>query len=49
MRNVNGTTLYSASDLVNFLGCAHATVLDVRQLIAPVALPPDDEQAVLHQ
>jgi len=49
MRNVNGATLYSASDLVNFLGCAHATVLDLRQLIAPVALPPDDEQTVLLQ
>jgi len=49
MRKVNGATLYSASDLVNFLGCAHATVLDLRQLIAPVALPPDDEQTVLLQ
>ena len=37
MRKVNGATLYSASDLVNFLGCAHATMLDLRQLIAPVA------------
>jgi hypothetical protein len=49
MRNVDGATLYSSSNLVNFLGCAHATVLDLRQLTAPVALPPDDEQAVLLQ
>lgn len=49
MRNVDGATLYSASDLINFLGCAHATVRDLRQLTAPVALPPDDEQAVLLQ
>ena len=49
MQSRNGTTLYSASDLVNFMGCAHATVLDVRQLVAPVDLAPDDEQAVLLQ
>lgn len=41
--------LYSASDLVNFLGCAHATALDLRQLRAPVARRPDDEQAELLQ
>jgi uncharacterized protein len=28
--------LYSASDLVNFMGCMHATVLDIRQLDDPV-------------
>jgi predicted RecB family nuclease len=49
MQEAEGVRLYSASDLVNFLGCAHSTVLDLRQLRAPVALPPDDEQAELLQ
>jgi len=42
-------TLFSASDLVNFMGCAHATVLDVRNLVTPTSFPPDDESAVLLQ
>ncbi len=41
--------LYSASDLINFMGCAHATTLDLRQLTDPVELPEDDEQARLLQ
>ena len=49
MQSRNGATLFSASDLVNFMGCAHATVLDLRQLIARVDLAPDDEQARLLQ
>lgn len=49
MHSRKGTTLFSASDLVNFMGCAHATVLDLRQMIAPVALPADDDHAVLLQ
>lgn len=49
MRLVDSDKLFSASDLVNFLGCAHATALDLRQLVAPVAVPPDDDQAVLLQ
>ncbi|KQV64088.1 TM0106 family RecB-like putative nuclease [Caulobacter sp. Root343] len=49
MREIDGTRLYSASDLVNFLGCGHATALDIRQLRTPVDLPPDGEQAVLLQ
>lgn len=49
MQSRNGTTLFSASDLVNFMGCAHATVLDLRQLVEPVDFPPDGEQAVLLQ
>ena len=32
MRTFDNRRLYSASDLVNFLGCGHATALDVRQL-----------------
>ncbi|WBY08135.1 TM0106 family RecB-like putative nuclease [Sphingomonas sp. 7/4-4] len=42
-------TLFSASDLVNFMGCAHATVLDVRNLATPATFPPEDESAVLLQ
>lgn len=49
MQSRNGATLFSASDLVNFMGCAHATVLDLHQLVAPVELPPDDDQVVLLQ
>jgi predicted RecB family nuclease len=45
----NGAMLFSASDLVNFMGCAHATALDLRQLVAPVALHPENEQTVLLQ
>ncbi len=45
----DGTTLFSASDLVNFMGCAHSTVLDLRQLTNKVAIPPDDDQAKLLQ
>lgn len=41
--------LYSASDLVNFMGCAHATALDLRQLRQPVDFPPDNDQAKLLQ
>ena len=33
----DSVTLFSASDLVNFMGCAHATFLDLRNLDAPVA------------
>jgi predicted RecB family nuclease len=45
----DGGTLFSASDLVNFMGCTHATVLDLRNLQAPVSFPPDDDAAVLLQ
>lgn len=45
----NGTTIFSASDLVNFMGCTHATVLDIRNLVTPTVFPPDDESAVLLQ
>jgi uncharacterized protein len=41
--------LYSASDLVNFMGCAHATYLDVGNLGTSVTFAPDDETAVLLQ
>jgi uncharacterized protein len=49
MLRYDGGTLFSASDLVNFMGCTRATVLDLRNLIAPVSFPPDDDAAVLLQ
>ncbi|MEJ7934462.1 TM0106 family RecB-like putative nuclease [Sphingobium sp. AN558] len=44
-----GRTIFSASDLVNFMGCAHATLQDIRNLVSPASFPPDDESAVLLQ
>lgn len=49
MQRYDGKKLFSASDLVNFMGCTHATALDLRQLVEPVTFPPDDEQAKLLQ
>jgi predicted RecB family nuclease len=49
MREKGGKRLYSASDLVNYLGCSHASFNDLRQLTVPVALPADDEHAQLLQ
>jgi uncharacterized protein len=41
--------VFSASDLVTFVGCRHATVLDRRQLDAPVPVAEDDEYLKLLQ
>ena len=49
MMKRNGATLFSASDLVNFLGCAHATFLDLGNLEVPTLFPPDDDATVLLQ
>lgn len=49
MREEGGLRFYSATDLVNYLGCAHATFCDLRQLTPPVELPEDDEHAALLQ
>ncbi|HEX3365786.1 TM0106 family RecB-like putative nuclease [Phenylobacterium sp.] len=49
MRTFDNRRLYSASDLVNFLGCEHATMLDVGQLTSPVEFPPEDAQTQLLQ
>jgi uncharacterized protein len=40
-----GRQLYSATDLVNFLRCTHATALDLRQLTEPVKVDPDSAYA----
>lgn len=46
----NGTmTLFSAGDLVNFMGCTHATFLDLRNLDTPAVFPEEDEQTKLLQ
>ena len=44
-----GGPLFSASDLVNFLGCTHATVLDLANLVRPQQFPDDDDQTKLLQ
>jgi hypothetical protein len=36
MRVIDGKRLYSASALVNFLGCNHCLALDLHQLVSPV-------------
>jgi hypothetical protein len=42
LRRYNDQLVFSASDLVTFLGCRHATVLDRPQLDAPVPVAEDD-------
>ncbi|MGL4437903.1 MAG: hypothetical protein ACRCUE_01400 [Bosea sp. (in: a-proteobacteria)] len=49
MQKRNGTILFSASDLVNFMGCTHATFMDLRQLEIAVTFSEDDEQTKLLQ
>ncbi len=44
-----GRTIFSASDLVNFMGCVHATKFDTINLTEPTTFPPDDDGAVLLQ
>ena len=44
-----GSPLFSASDLVNFLGCTHSTVLDLANLVQPQQFSDDDEQTKLLQ
>lgn len=47
MRKFQGDRLYAATDLVNFLGCRHATHLDVLQLLNAVPLPSNDGESDL--
>jgi uncharacterized protein len=42
VRRYKEQLVFSASDLVTFLGCRHATFLDRRQLDAPVEVAEDD-------
>jgi predicted RecB family nuclease len=47
MQILAGHLVLSATDLVNFLGCRHATYLDLRDLADPVELPQRDAATVL--
>jgi len=47
MQILAGRLLLSATDLVNFLGCRHATYLDLRDLTDPVELDQPDAATVL--
>jgi hypothetical protein len=47
MQILRGRLLLSASDLVNFLECPHATYLDLRDLTDPVEIPERDAATVL--
>ncbi len=49
MRSYNQQLLYSATDLVNFLGCRHASFLDRRQLEDPQPLADPDPYLILLQ
>ncbi|MBW2519723.1 MAG: TM0106 family RecB-like putative nuclease [Deltaproteobacteria bacterium] len=49
MQKRNGTTIFSASDLVNFLECEHLTTLDLFHLETPLPKTEDDEQTKLIQ
>lgn len=48
-RRSDGQLLFSASDLVNFLGCPHASALDLANLDNPQSFEPDDEETQLLQ
>lgn len=48
-RRSDGKLLFSASDLVNFLGCEHATMLDLANLDAPRSFDDDSEETQLLQ
>jgi predicted RecB family nuclease len=47
MQILAGRLLLSATDLVNFLGCRHATYLNLRDLMDPVELPEREAATVL--
>jgi predicted RecB family nuclease len=49
LRIHNGGLIFSATDLVNFLGCRHATFLDRRHLDQPMPLGEEDPLLVLLQ
>jgi predicted RecB family nuclease len=49
MQRTEDELLYSASDLLNFLGCRHATFLDLVDLETPLPKAVDDPQLRLRQ
>ncbi|RID89985.1 TM0106 family RecB-like putative nuclease [Gemmobacter lutimaris] len=44
MRNLGGTILFSATDLMRFMGCAHATTLDLMRLRGEGPEPGEDSE-----
>ena len=49
MQTRDGSTLFSATDLVGFLECEHLTTLALTDLVTPLPRAEDDEAAVLVQ
>ena len=49
LKTYNAQLLFSASDLVNFLGCNHATTLDLANLVNPRSFAEDSEETQLLQ
>ena len=49
MRKVNGEVIYSATDLVRFLGCEHLTYLDAQNLESPLEVGEESEMDRLIQ
>lgn len=49
MRKVDGEVIYSATDLVRFLGCEHLTALDAVHLETPLPTGEEDEMDKLIQ
>src|SRR6266513_34217 len=47
MQILAGKLLLSATDLINFLGCKHASFLDLRDLTNPAEIPERDAATVL--
>src|SRR5437773_413323 len=47
MRKIGGRILFSATDLVNFLGCRHCSWLDLKDLEQPLEKAEDDAEAIL--
>ena len=44
MRNLGGNILFSATDLMRFMGCAHATTLDLMRLRGEGPEPGEDSE-----
>ena len=50
MQSIDGTFRLSASDLMRFIGCRHATTLDLRKLeVGDIEPDEEGEEAVLLQ
>ena len=47
MQILDGMLLASSSDIVNYLGCAHRTTLDLIDLDTPLEKAPDSEEMLL--